>query len=657
MSAIIGIRRFDGAPVDRATLDRMAAPLRFMGPDGSATTISGPVGMSLHLMHLDMPGRPPERLEAEPAGQVLLAADVRLDNREDLAAALSVSRTVLAEISDSALVLRAYAKWGEACAERLLGDFAFALFDAPRGKLFCARDHFGVRPFFYHHGQDAFAFASAIPALFAAGGPSRDLDPYGVASYLLEGCWCDDLTLYRDIRALDPGHYLVIGDDGRARKSRYWSPDPESELRLSSDEAYIEGFRERLEHAVRARLPASGPVGTTVSGGLDSSVVTAWAARGMENRPLIGVGLLAPGENPPWPDSDWDHAHTLASSLPNLRLHCLSAEGRSPVDGQADYFALHGLPLQNIQHYGWGVLLAEAGRQGCRVMLTGIEGDWGVSKHGEGYIAELVRRGAWRRAVHELRAVRERRAPYYPKGGPGLASHVKGTVLKPLIPQPVWDAIKRLAGRSTWRDRVAHGAWLSREVDLERFAAEIGHHAYWHERADLRRNECSGLLCHARWRKLEEFAAECARFGLAPAFPLMDVRLVEFYLGIPSRLKFADGMGRQVMRRAAAGLIPDTIRQRITKGPFDPNMLRAMLDCLGSITETLRHAAEDEDVASYVDVKKILDFLERRHPREPADLMRVEYLDLVFPGYYMANALRTKGFTQACAGAAKTGRC
>ena len=595
MSAIFGVWRQDGGPVEQSALDPMADALGFMGRDGTTMKADGPVAMGHCLFDLGMPARPPETLVTEPT---LISADIRLDNRDELAEALGIPANELAKISDPALVLRAYEKWGEACAEQLLGDFAFALYDAGKRRLFCARDPFGVRPFYYHQGNGAFLFASAIPALFAAGGPTREIDPYGVASYLLTINLADDLSLFRDIRALDSGHTLVVDGNGRMAKSRYWSPYRVEELRLESDEDYIEGFRERLEQAVRARLPASRPVAATVSGGLDSSAVTAMAARTIGAESIIGFGLLEAGDDAIDADDDLAYARALADGLPGLRLCRVSAEGHSPLDGQADYLARHGLPMQNPQHYGWDAIYAEAGARGCRVMLTGVEGDWGVSGHGEGYLAELVRRGAWLTALREIRATRAARRSR------GLATILKRDVIRPLVPQPLWNAGARIAGRHTWDDYRAFSGWLAREVDMAQFANQIGYHALWHEGPDVRRNEIERIDCHARWRKLEENALQAPRFGLTAVFPLLDARLIEFYLAIPTRLKMKQGRGRLIMRRATAGLLPEVVRLRPGKGPFEPGFLGATLRHLPSIEAAMRDAADDDAVTRYVDIAK-----------------------------------------------------
>lgn len=636
MSAIFGVLRLDGAPADAAAVERMAAALAFMGPDAAATAALGPARLGHRLLDAGWAGRPPEGLEAGGDGHLLLAADVRLDNREELAEALNIAAAELTGLSDPALVLRAYGKWGDGLAAHLLGDFAFALYDARAGRLVCARDPFGARPLFYHRGPRAFVFASAIPALFAAGGPSREIDPYGVASYLLIHEYCDDLTLYRDIRSLDGGHSLVIEADGRVRKSRDWQLDPDREMPPKSADDAVEGFRERLHRAVRVRLPGSGPVATAVSGGLDSSVVTAVAAGMMDDRALIGVANVEPDDARTWPSRDQHYARLLAERLPPLRLHEVARTG-DPLEGRADHVAAFGSPVHAPLLYGWNGLFDEARRQGCRVLLTGIEGDWGVSGYGDGYIAALVRRGQWRRAAVELRAMQANLEPEC-----SLATLFKSEIAKPLTPRPLWDALKRLTGRPIWRDVIPFGGGLARELDLARFTRHIGYHAFWHKTADVRRNEYHTLEGLRRWGELEGHSLRAARFDLHPVFPLMDARLVEYYLALPASLKFADGVGRQVMRRAAAGLLPDALRRRVIKGPFEPGMLRAMLTCWPRVERTLHAAADEPGVTRYVDVDRVLRFVAERPPRTPGDFMRSGYYDIVWPGYYMADFLLSR---------------
>src|SRR6185312_7298255 len=185
MSAILGILRFDGARASARDLERMGNALAPRGPDARRFLVQGSVGLGhclLRVNHEDMFERQPLRdVEAD----LTLVADCRIDNREELAADLQIPAQQLRDMPDSALLLRAYRQWGEACAERLLGDFAFALWDGRARKLVLARDHMGQRTILYHRGKDFFAFASSFKGLMALPDVPQRLSMERVAAGLI----------------------------------------------------------------------------------------------------------------------------------------------------------------------------------------------------------------------------------------------------------------------------------------------------------------------------------------------------------------------------------------------------------------------------------------------------------------------------------------
>ena len=269
MSAIAGIVRLDGAPADRANLDRMLERLAHRGPDGHGSHIADSCGLG-HRMLWTTPESLHERLPlTDSTGDLTLTADARIDNREELCSLLSAPSTV----TDADLILQAYARWGERCPERLLGDFAFALWDARRGLLFCARDHFGVKPFYYHHRPGRlFAFASEIKGLLVLSEVPRRLNETRVADYLVPLLEDKEITFYEEIVRLPPAHRMAVTREG-VRMEQYWAPDPEREIRMKSDGEYAEAFREIFTEAVRCRLRSAFRVGSMLSGGLDSSSI------------------------------------------------------------------------------------------------------------------------------------------------------------------------------------------------------------------------------------------------------------------------------------------------------------------------------------------------------------------------------------------------
>jgi len=269
MSAILGIYYLDCRPVDRMDLDRMIETLAHRGSDGSGVWNDKSVGLG-HRMLWTTPESLHEQLPlTSKNGDLTITADARIDNRDELLAALGLAAWAHGEITDSELILRAYEHWGDGAPERLVGDFAFAVWDERRQALFCARDHLGVKPFYYHQSGRVVAFASEVKALFTVPAVPRRLNATRVGDYL-GGIFEDQAgTFYRDVCRLPAGHFMVVAP-GTARTQSYYRLDPSREIRLRSDDEYADAFRERFTEAVRDRLRSAYPVGSSLSGGLDS---------------------------------------------------------------------------------------------------------------------------------------------------------------------------------------------------------------------------------------------------------------------------------------------------------------------------------------------------------------------------------------------------
>jgi asparagine synthase (glutamine-hydrolysing) len=179
MSAIAGVYLLDGSSVDQIDLKRMNNSLSHRGPDGSGLWCEGPVGLS-HQMLWTTTESLHEKLPLD-VDKLVITSDSRIDNRDELLPALGLSE----EVSDSYVIQKAYSEWGQNCIDKLLGDFAFAIWDKAKGELFCARDHMGMRPFYYYHKPgEIFAFATEIKALFAWGVP-RTINEVAIGDYLL----------------------------------------------------------------------------------------------------------------------------------------------------------------------------------------------------------------------------------------------------------------------------------------------------------------------------------------------------------------------------------------------------------------------------------------------------------------------------------------
>ena len=227
-------------------------------------------------------------------------------------------------LPDAELILNAYKTWGDDCVKHLLGDFAFALWDDRRQRLFCARDHFGVKPFFYTHSANSFNFSSTLNELKT----STTLNEIAVGDYLLFGVNQDQsTTIYKDIQRLPPGHTLIL-ENNKIKVQRYWTPSLQSEIRFRDANSYVERFSELLSQAVKDRLRTER-VAVSMSGGLDSTSLAAIA------REHSTVGAFAVVYDTLVPDQE-RHYSSLAAEHLGIPITHLSADRYSLFDGEMD---------------------------------------------------------------------------------------------------------------------------------------------------------------------------------------------------------------------------------------------------------------------------------------------------------------------------------
>src|ERR1700676_1037084 len=299
MSGIVAMFNLDGRPTDPRVVGRMLNSMRHRGPDGQASFASGPVAFGhARLCSTEESWREHQPLRDDGA-QLALVFDGRVDNRAELKDALATSGMPPRDDTDAELVLRAYQCWGEESPARIIGDFAYVIWDGARKRLFCARDPLGIKPLYYHLDAKRFVCASDLQALLLE--PEFSTAPNeGMAAEIMCGRVLDpEETLFRDILQVVPGNYLTIDSD-QVRKHRYWSLNSAHEIRYSTDQQYASHFLELFGEAVRCRLrhPGTG-IAAQLSGGLDSSSVVsmaAWLKREgeVDSAPFETFSLISP---------------------------------------------------------------------------------------------------------------------------------------------------------------------------------------------------------------------------------------------------------------------------------------------------------------------------------------------------------------------------
>jgi asparagine synthase (glutamine-hydrolysing) len=266
-------------------------------------------------------------------------------------------------VNDS-LILDAYEKWGEDCVKHLFGDFAFAIWDDRRQRYFCARDHFGVKPFYYTYIDNEFAFSTSLNELRLNPRVSNTLNEIAVGDYLLFGVNQDlSTTIFKDIHRLPPGHTLTVAN-GRITTRRYWSPEPTTELRFRDPESYVERFSELLSLAVNDRV-TTDRVAISMSGGLDSTSLAAIAHS--QNKDVHAFAVVYDNLIP----DEERHYATLAANHLGIPITHLSADRYDLFAGELDQPEPFLISALGGQFRDLLRLCANV----SPVMLTGYDGD------------------------------------------------------------------------------------------------------------------------------------------------------------------------------------------------------------------------------------------------------------------------------------------
>jgi asparagine synthase (glutamine-hydrolysing) len=491
-----------------------------------------------------------------PDGYSILASDLRLDNREELGTALGLGDGDLRRLGDADIVGLALLKWGADAFERLLGDFALAWFDGTARRLLLARDPLGQRPLFWTRRRDFVAFASMPSGLHALADVERRPDVLAVARFLAHLPRSGPHSFFEGISRVEPGHVLLLAPD-RTESHRYWQPSRRT-LRIGHFDDYVDAFRAELDAAVSRRLRgAAAPVAAHLSGGWDSSAVTATAARLLQGRgESVDAFTSVPGEAAAAcaPRSRFADegplAAATAASYPNIRHHLVPTAGGSPLARLDLEAPLFQRPLFNLCNHVWLAQIRTAAREaGADILLSGEIGNWTISAARAALLADFFREGrplaGWRAAAALVRS------------GDARFRGAVAAALGPWLPKRLWAAAERLSSDPSWRLVPALRRPLLERVLRERASEPSERHL---DRFDYAFTAFSGMDFGEHRKGIR------AGWGVDKRDPTADIRLIEFCLSLPLDM-LLDRSGRRPLARAAlADRVPASVLDHRGKG-------------------------------------------------------------------------------------------
>ena len=572
--------------VETKDLTSFAQPFSWQGSPCSDLT-SGLIILGGSLLPL----LPEDRFDHQPLWSpdrsCCLVADVRLDNRADLARTLNLSAPE--QLADADLLLAAWLRWGESCLDHMAGGFAFAVWTPGRRELFAARDHAGERPLCYYQRPGLFALASQPKHLLSLPGVDQGIDEEILASTLVLIDTDPSRSAFRGIHLLTPGYCLRVTPDGLTTRS-YWHPSDTPPFRLRRNEDYAEALTEILDQAVEARLRSVKPIASQLSAGLDSGAVTAsaallLAARGQRLTAFTSIPHpdFQPTGHPGRILNEWPGAHDLALLYPNLDHIPVYTHGKDLLADLQAWSDVLDEPPRNVTNLLWYSRTLElAQNRGIGVLLQGTAGNATLSFEHGGIFRHLLRRGHWLRVLRTANTLRNSgamsfRASFRHATGRFHSSSAPIDLsFTPIHPDLLrkYDLLPRLADRLR-----------SDHLDLPSYRRrffDIGD---------------DGLVN----------AAVRDRFGIDLRDPTNDKRLWEFSYAIPPEQHVAGDHFRSLIRRAMRDRLPRATLLRYKRGMQSADWPHTLTSARPALL------AELERIEAFAPARAMLDLPRLRH--------------------------------------------
>ena len=571
MSAIAGLWYRDGRAMSvdqRVEIDRA---LQRFGPGGGAWWQQGGIALGRWAPGFESEYRHGRQPCVDAGGSLVLLFDGRLYNRLELIAQLGLDEQAASGCPDFALVLRACERWGESCLRRLVGAFAFALWNGREQSLLIARSPFAAPPLYYHHHPEGLAFATRPKAIYASGLLRRSVNLPFLADYLVSFPGEPRQTFFQGIQALEGGECLIARGT-RLDVRRFWRLEDVRSVRLACDDDYVAYARDVLDRVVADHLRDGTAHAVMMSGGLDSTAIGASAALQLARRSefldcftevpghVVAASMLGPGRYA----DETPLVQATAALHRNMRLHFVQADGFYLDDIEA-FFDAAECPFRNASNRLWmEACVRGAAALGCRTLLSGSGGNLSFGRSDDALLTETLRAGHLREALKLAFATSR-------AGGSQSPVRAFARAALPLLPLPLRRFERRrregwawLEGARSWqRYSAIHPALLAETAVAERGLAR-GFNFDFVPALDARKSRLVALGNNYLADNIDCAWREC--FGVWSRRPANDQRLVELSFAIPDRQFGLDGLPRSLIRRLSVGRLPEGVLHNRARG-------------------------------------------------------------------------------------------
>ncbi len=589
MCGITGIVSL-GRPVDLGALQRMTDRQKHRGPDGEGflacwatagqfdhaflphtSRWDGRAPLTVALGHrrlaiLDLSDRGLQPMTVAGA-RSWIVFNGEIYNHLELRDELEALGYRFATRTDTEVLLQAYRHWGEECLERLDGMFAFAIWDGPRGRLFCARDRLGIKPFYYAAPPGSFIFASEMKALLAFPDLDATPDDEAVLDFLVHGnCDYGERTLLKAVKALPAGHYLSVDTcTGQTASGAYWRLSPTAANGVC-DHQRIDDLRSLLTRTTCRHLLSDVPVGSCLSGGLDSSTVVSLMGKIRQEQPDAATAL---GDNFCTFTACYEQREVDERAYALTVARAIGASSHLVFPSPAEFFSSfermtwhQDMPFGEPTYYAQWRVMQAAKEAGVKVLLDGQGGDevfGGYAKFRYAYFASLLGSGRLVRLTQELGAT-------LLQGDRYVLDIRNGYRYLPRRLRRLFsiDSLVKQALRTDWHRAVSGESTPG--TRWWRYVSQNGRDSS--HPTVVQRMQVDDILVDTLPTLLRTEDRSSMAFSIEARVPLLDHKVVEYGVSLPDHLKMHNGWNKFAVRQAMRGILPDSVRLRKTKLGF-----------------------------------------------------------------------------------------
>ena len=553
---------YDGAPIVSALLSKMTETLRTRGPDEVQTWVRANAGLGHALLRTS----PEIETDYQPLsldGHIWIAADARIDGRAELLSRLEAnidfsvdgSHNVLkaadpTERRDAQLILCAYHAWGEGCIKYLRGDFAFAIWDSLRRRLFCARDHFGVKPFYYSATQREFLFSSSPHALRLHPAVTQRLNENAIGDFLLFDMNLDSATsAFADIHRLPPGHSITVSADGPKVQS-YWTLPVVEQLKYKDRQEYVDQFRTLMKTAVADRMRGAS-ASIFLSGGLDSSVIATFACDNVADDAREQIKAFTYVYDHLMLHRERHYSSLVARALGIQISH--KSEDEARLYAWPKYSEFNPSEIINEPLRAFFCDFVRSSSEHARVALTGDGGD-ALFYPEDDYLKKVAARFGWRGLIDDL------------------AFSVANFGRVPRV--GFRTSLRRVAGIAKSNHDFAYPEWLNPKFETRNSLRERWKEQNSKKQAELLRRRSYESLRSNMWTQLfANYDPDTTCSAVEVRYPFFDTRVVDFLLRLPSlpwcfekgllRVTTKEQLPAEIRKRPKTRIVEDPILARV----------------------------------------------------------------------------------------------